>query len=400
MKRLAIISAGFIPLPAVVGGAGSVLVTEIINENEEERDFFIDIYTIESPKLQNIQYKNSEIIQIHIKKRTRFLCKMRNLFLKIIKRKYRYIPYNRELLKKFRDNYDVILVENNMQVYEDIYKHITNGKKNMVFHMHNDINNTTKPEYLCKMIIETARVILPVSMYIKNRLNSVLPNNKMEILYNCVDTELFSPMDVAESRRKREKYNLDSNDFVFLYAGSLYAEKGVLELVKAFRKVQQVKKNAKLLIVGSVWYDLIEKDEYFNKLVAESEKCGESIVFTGYIYPKEMPEVYAIADAMVVPTLCEEAFGVVALEGMAMKLPIIATNSGGLVEVLDKENAIIVDKQQEVIKQLEMAMMELMNDEEIRLKMIESAGKKFIQHSEFDKRNYYRNFLEIINSYF
>ena len=51
MKRMAVISAGFVPVPAVDGGAGEVLTTELIKGNELTGDFFMDIYTIESPKL-------------------------------------------------------------------------------------------------------------------------------------------------------------------------------------------------------------------------------------------------------------------------------------------------------------------------------------------------------------
>ena len=66
MKRMAVISAGFVPVPAVDGGAGEVLTTELINGNEIA-GIFMDIYTIESPRLNKIKYKNAEIIQVHIK---------------------------------------------------------------------------------------------------------------------------------------------------------------------------------------------------------------------------------------------------------------------------------------------------------------------------------------------
>ena len=147
MKRMAVISAGFVPVPAVDGGAGEELTTEIIKGNEKKGDYFMDIYTIESPKLCNIKYKNAEVIQLHISKLNWFFCKARNAFLKLFNRRYRFIPYNRVLLKKFRDNYDLILIENNMQVYEDIYKHMKRSKNNMIYHMHNDIDGTTSALY-------------------------------------------------------------------------------------------------------------------------------------------------------------------------------------------------------------------------------------------------------------
>ena len=137
MKRMAVISAGFVPVPAVDGGAGEELTTEIIKGNEKKGDYFMDIYTIESPKLCNIKYKNAEVIQLHISKLNWFFCKARNAFLKLFNRRYRFIPYNRVLLKKFRDNYDLILIENNIddQKYEDA--------KNQVEHFYDLLDEKT-----------------------------------------------------------------------------------------------------------------------------------------------------------------------------------------------------------------------------------------------------------------
>ena len=271
MKRMAVISAGFVPVPAVDGGAGEELTTEIIKGNEKKGDYFMDIYTIESPKLCNIKYKNAEVIQLHISKLNWFFCKARNAFLKLFNRRYRFIPYNRVLLKKFRDNYDLILIENNMQVYEDIYKHMKRSKNNMIYHMHNDIDGTTKPEYLCRYITDTAKVILPVSKYIKNRVENCSPNNITEVFYNCIDTRKFNRNKEFDCNKIKEKYDIEANDFVYMYAGSVYKGKGVLELVKAFKKVSKECNNVKLLIVGSTWYNLIDKDEYYVRLIKEIE---------------------------------------------------------------------------------------------------------------------------------
>lgn len=393
MKRMAIVSAGFVPVPAVDGGAGEVLTTEIINGNETVGDFFMDIYTIESPKLNAIRYKNAEIIQIHITKWNWFFCKFRNAFLKLFNKKYRFIPYNRALLKKYRDDYDVILIENNMQVYKDIYNHSKNGTDNMIYHMHNDIDGTTKPEYLCELIAKTAKVILPVSEYLKRHFNEVAPNNKMKVLYNCVDFNVFNVNGSYHTAKLRESYGIESGDFVFLYTGRVCPEKGILELVKAFKEVYKKNHAAKLLIVGSRWYNLIEKDEYFEKLLEEAKEVKDRIVFTGYVFPEDMPSIYTLGNVLVIPSMWEEPFGVVALEGMAMKVPIISTNSGGLVEVLDKETAIIVNKERNmVVEELKSAMEKMIDNREVLEVYKEKAYEKVIQHSEYNKREYYKNF--------
>lgn len=400
MKRMAVISAGFVPVPAVDGGAGEVLTTQLIAGNEKYQDYYMDIYTIESPKLNEIHYQNAEIIQLHITKWNWFICKARNAFLKLFHFKFRFIPYNRILLKKFRDNYDVILIENNMQVYEDIYKHAKNGTEQMVFHMHNDIDGTTKPEYLVKLIGKTARLILPVSNYIKNRFLAVWPNHVTEVFYNCVDTHIFNPNNIKNTEELRAQYGLFKDDFVFLFAGSVYPGKGVLELLQAFKKVRIDCKNVKLMIVGSRWYNVIEKDKYFDLLKEESEDCKEDIVFTGYVYPEKMPEIYTLGDVMVIPSICEEAFPLVALEAMAMKKAIISTNSGGITESLIADQvAIIVEKEEQVVEKLADAMKHMYYDETLRERLRENAYYEVHTNPAYDIDQYYSNFRNILDRY-
>ncbi len=391
---MAVISAGFVPVPAVDGGAGEVLTTEIINGNEKAGDYYMDIYTVESPKLDGISYRNAEIIQLHITLWNKIFCKFRNMFLKALGCRYRFIPYNRMLLKKFRDNYDIILVENNMQIYEDIYNHASNGKKNMIYHMHNDIDGTTKPEYLCKLIGDSAKTILPVSEYIKNHFYQVAPNDKMRVLYNCVDLSIFDYK--INNKSYKDRYDISDKDFVYLYSGRICPEKGILELVKAFKAICKSHENVKLMIVGSRWYNQIAQDSYYKKLINESKGLENRIIFTGYVFPEKMPDIYACADCLVIPSLWEEPFGVVALEGMAMNKPIIATNSGGLIEILDSRTSYMIDKNKDVVNQLQLAMVKIKTDDDYKKSIIQNAYKKLINEKRFDSKEYYKNFKKNI----
>ena len=294
--------------------------------------------------------------------------------------------------KYFRDNYDVILIENNMQVFEDIYNHAKNGTNHMIYHMHNDIDGTTKPEYLCKFIADKAEVILPVSEYLKEHFMQVAPNDKMKVFYNCVDLEKFNKENVSNTEVLKRKYNISESDFVYMYTGRVCPEKGILELVKAFKKLSRENPNCKLMVVGSRWYNQIAKDEYFEKLLKEAEGLEEKIIFTGYIFPEDMPSIYTVADVLVIPSMWEEPFGVVALEGMAMRVPIITTNSGGLIEILDAETSIIVDKNTEVEEQLYSAMIKMREDDDIRENLAQKAYTKLTETFAFDRKNYYDEF--------
>ena len=111
-----------------------------------------------------------------------------------------------------------------------------------------DIDGTTKPEYLCRFIADKAETILPVSKYIKNHFNSVAPNEKMKVLYNCIDLNVFNVNRKYNTEELKNKYGLNNGDFVYLYTGRICPEKGILELVRAFKKIVKENKNAKLVV--------------------------------------------------------------------------------------------------------------------------------------------------------
>ncbi|WP_241760802.1 hypothetical protein [Limosilactobacillus reuteri] len=60
--RLAIITPGFQPVPATKGGAIEQLITYIVKANEESHDFDIDLYTVYDEKIENYNYKYTEIL--------------------------------------------------------------------------------------------------------------------------------------------------------------------------------------------------------------------------------------------------------------------------------------------------------------------------------------------------
>ena len=263
--------------------------------------------------------------------------------------------------------------------------------------MHNYTDGTTKPECLCKLIGETAETILPVSEYLKKRFNDAAPNDKMKVFYNCIDLNVFDYEKYVNDIELKEKYGINENDFVFVYSGRICPEKGILELIKAFKGIAKQYDNVKLLVVGSRWYNLIDKDDYYTQLINESRNIEDRIIFTGYIYPKEMPSVYALGDTLIIPSIWEEPFGVVALEGMAMRLPIIATKSGGLVEVLSDETAILLDKNDKLISNLKEAMNNIMVDDVYRNKLIESVYKELTTNKDDLKEFYYSTFKDLIS---
>ena len=209
-----------------------------------------------------------------------------------------------------------------------LYKYIQKYNKNsrLIYHMHNDFGAKNRTPKYYDIIAKTAEKILTVSEYIKKRCIEVDNTNNIEVLFNCIDETIYNS---KNKENYREKYNIEKDEIVIGFAGRLLKEKGILELIKAF-KLLKTNKKVKLLIVGTNVFVNLEKDKYLQKVYNEIKNISENIIFTGYIEIEKMPFIYNSMDIMVIPSLWEEAFGCVAIEAMAMGVPIIATKSGGL----------------------------------------------------------------------
>ena len=391
--KVAIICPEYLPVPACNGGAVETLISYLIEDNEKYKDLEIDLYSLYDKKNVKKKYKHTQIYMIKKSGFLKYVCKFINFFQKILNIKliYRFRPYNINLINMIKKNnvtYDKIIVENCMYLYFDIYKKF--GKSTPIYyHMHNDIDEINKPVYLTKFVTKTAEKTLVVSKYLKKRILEVNKSAVVDVLYNCVDIEKFS-YNLDKRRIYRKKYNINDNDFVFMFSGRITDDKGVFELISAFNHLNN--NNIKLLIVGSTWFGSNKLSDYQKKL---NNLSYDNVIFTGYITNDEMPNIYSMSDCVVIPSKWEEPFGVVGLEAMANSKRIIVTRSGGLMEFLNKNNSIVIDKGKTMIKDLTEAMSNLIINRDI-LKIQNKAYDDLIKNKGFNRNNYFNNFVSLI----
>lgn len=129
----------------------------------------------------------------------------------------------------------------------------------------------------------------------------------------------------------RKKLHLHNDDIIFLFAGRLVELKGVQDLIEAFAQLchQRPGQRLRLLIVG--------RGDYESALRQQVQSLHLSgVEFRDVVPQEEMPSYIAASDAMVLPSRTEidEQFGRVNVEAMLMETPIIASNSGGIPEVI------------------------------------------------------------------
>jgi spore coat protein SA len=157
---------------------------------------------------------------------------------------------------------------------------------------------------------------------------------KTKVVFNGVNCELFFPQE--ETRESK----------TILFVGRLDAEKGVLQLIKAYARILQAHPDAKLVIGGTTGFGTHQETPYVRQVreLANSvqQNCKGNIQFTGYIHhEKDLPAWFQRATVFASPSLFQEPFGLVNAEAMACATPVVGSNRGGIPEVLGSAGRVI-----------------------------------------------------------
>ncbi len=258
-------------------------------------------------------------------------------------------------------------------------------------------------------------LVTGVSDHITNGVLASFPDLEIPCLtaYNGVDPERF---------RLEQDHSGNPPDLskTILFIGRVSPEKGVHVLVDAMAEVVRQVPDARLLIVGgrsqlpldyivgltddkelrglSVFYDgtLAENyNAYLDKRVKELN-LGNSIEFTGGMPQAELISLYHRARLLVNPSY-SESFGMSVVEGMAVKLPIVATRVGGMKETVEHgKTGFLVEKGN--AEDLGEALVRLLKDDQLCLEMGSKGYERALNSFSWEKRagdlmGYYQDLL-------
>ncbi len=154
-----------------------------------------------------------------------------------------------------------------------------------------------------------------------------LPTDKMVMVPNGVNTHPYDGVD-PNRLEFRSKFALPEEKIV-LYVGRLVYEKGIHVLINAVPQILS-RVNAKFIIVGSGYM----KEQLLN--IVRSMGLEHKVLFEGFMDEATLVRLQKCADVSVVPSLFEP-FGIVALEAMAAKSPVVASDTGGLSEIIEHD---------------------------------------------------------------
>ena len=181
-----------------------------------------------------------------------------------------------------------------------------------------------------------------------------------------VDINQFQPSTIHRNFI-RKQLNIQDDCVIFLFVGRLKKEKGVFELVEAFKNICENNDNVALLIVGPDEEGL--RQELFSKLGS----CKELVKFIDFT---KTPEKFmAASDIFVLPSY-REGFGNVIIEAACCGLPSIGSNIYGLSDAIKSEETGLLTPARS-FKFLEKAMLKLI-DNKLRNEMGLNARKRAI----------------------
>jgi len=181
-----------------------------------------------------------------------------------------------------------------------------------------------------------------------------------QVIYNGVDKHLFAP---EESWRKklREIYRLGNKSKIILFVGRIEQKKGAFDLIEAFRRVLEYYNDAFLFMIGE------PKEAGLLEKHMTTHCLKERIILLGNKSHKEVAEFMKGSDLFVLPSYAEGIPNVL-LEAMSCETPVIASNVGGIPEVItDKANGFLVEPGN--VNNLTELILMVLGDEDIRRKV-------------------------------
>ena len=200
----------------------------------------------------------------------------------------------------------------------------------------------------------------------KKLLKYGIDEEKIKVITGGVDLKMIDPI-------KEEKTSTPS----ILFVGRLVPHKRVEDLLKAFSIVLKTNPKTNLYIVGT------GKHKDFLQEYASSLNLEKKVTFTDYVTESEKIRLMKKAHVLVLPSIME-GFGLVLIEAMACKTPVIATDLGGPKEVVvDNETGFLVEPFNP--KALAEKIGSIINDEKFRTRMGEAGRRRVEELYTWDK---------------
>jgi glycosyltransferase involved in cell wall biosynthesis len=238
--------------------------------------------------------------------------------------------------------------------------------------------------------------------FLNNSTNSVLIHNsiatanfwkckgKNQVIWNGIAT--FPKIKTEEKETIRKTILNANTEIVFALVGRISRWKGQMLLLDSFHELIKTHQNIKLVYIGSA----PPNQEHFLDALKEKIACYDLTKNVEIIpFQENINQLWQSIDIAVVPSTEPEPFGLVAIEAMFAKKPVVAANHGGLMEiVVNNETGFLVEPNNKMA--LKEALEKLINNPELRA----TFGEKGLQRASenFSIENYVRKIQDILEN--
>ncbi len=161
-----------------------------------------------------------------------------------------------------------------------------------------------------------------------------VPAEKIDVVYNGVDTDRFTPQVREKFRRSvRSRYQLGPEEILLLFVAHNFARKGLGTIISALGSLKETESSYRLLVVGS---------GRAGPFIRQAKELGvtDRIIFAGA--SRAIEQFYGAADIFLLPTMYDP-FASVCLEAMACGLPVVTTKHNGAAEIITDKDLVLAD---------------------------------------------------------
>lgn len=227
-----------------------------------------------------------------------------------------------------------------------------------------------------EMLFNNLNGVVSVSSQLEKELlseNIIPPYKPVLTLPNGIDISLFQPLD---REKCRQQLHIMKNDFVISFVGGFIKRKGF----DIIQRILQKHHEWKCILIGTGDMPVI--------------LSREQVVFAGRLRHEEIPYYLNASDVFVLPTKAEGCCNAI-IEAMGCGLPIISSNREFNYDILNKENAVLVDPDNEI--EIENAINTLYENDDFRMRLatfsasnskkysIQNRAKAILQFMEHNK---------------
>ena len=194
--------------------------------------------------------------------------------------------------------------------------------------------------------LSQADAIIAVSQDTKNDILNNFPvrEEKIHIIPNGIDIDEYSYTGNDDALKK---YSIDPGQPYLLFVGRITRQKGIIHLVDA---IPYIDKDVQIVLCAGAPDTNEIKEEMENHIMKIKEKRNNIIWIPDMVDNKTKIELYSHASVFCCPSIYEP-FGIINLEAMSCGVPVVATKTGGIPEiVLDRETGILVEPELDPLK--------------------------------------------------